>query len=378
LQQTPENALPKRDYYEVLEVHRNAGETEIKKAYRKLAMRYHPDRNPGDAEAELRFKELAEAYEVLSDATRRAHYDQFGHPEEGGQRAYSAQEFDFHAHVDDLFGEIFGDLFGQRRGRGPRPERGQDLRYELTVEFRDAIFGCTREIEIPVRRACEGCKGSGAKPGTSPASCSRCQGRGRMKYQQGFFTIERECTTCGGTGRVNLDPCVECQGRGTVERMRRLTIQVPPGVETGTRLRLTGEGEGGRHGGPSGDLYVVIAVREHPIFARQGSDVICEVPVSFVQAALGAEVEVPTLEGGARVQIPSGTQHGTVLTLKGRGGPKGRFASRGDQKIVIAVEIPRRLSNRQVEILQEFQSLEEEDAQPGIAGFWEKVKKLFG
>lgn len=370
--------MAKRDYYEVLGVHRNAGETEIKKAYRKLALQYHPDRNEGDKEAEARFKELAEAYEILSDPAKRTRYDQFGHAEESAFGSYTARDFEFQSHMDDLFGEIFGDIFGQRRHRGPRAQRGEDLRYQLTVEFQEAVFGCAKELEIPARRTCDACGGSGARPGTAPTACSRCQGRGRMRFQQGFFTIERECTSCDGTGRVNTDPCEECRGTGAVERTRRLSVQIPPGVETGTRLRISGEGEAGLHGGPPGDLYVVLTVKEHPIFARHGADVVCEIPVSFIQAALGDEIEVPTLEGNARVKIPAGTQHGTVLTLKGRGGPRGRLSARGDQKIVVAVEIPRRLTARQAELLREFQSLEEEGSQPGVAGFWEKVKKLFG
>ncbi|MBI5443347.1 MAG: molecular chaperone DnaJ [Deltaproteobacteria bacterium] len=369
--------MAKRDYYEILGVHRNAGETEIKKAYRKLALQYHPDRNQGDKDAEGRFKEVAEAYEVLSDPSKRTRYDQFGHAEEAGLNSYGGQGFDFQSHVDDLFGEIFGDIFGHRR-RGSRPERGEDLRYQLTIDFREGVFGCIKELEIPARRTCETCRGTGARPGTAPAACPRCEGRGRMRFQQGFFTIERECTHCGGSGRINTDPCEECRGAGTVERTRRLSVQVPPGVETGTRLRVMGEGEAGLHGGPSGDLFVVLTVKEHPIFTRHGADVVCEVPISFTQAILGAKIDVPTLEGNAPVQVPPGTQHGTVLTLKGRGGPKGRLTGRGDQKIVIAVEIPRRLSARQEELLREFQELEEEDAQPGVARFWEKVKKLFG
>lgn len=369
--------MPKRDYYEVLEVHRNATETEIKKAYRKLALRFHPDRNPGDGEAEARFKEIAEAYEILSEPAKRTRYDQFGHADETRMGSYTDQDFDFRSHVDDLFGEIFGDIFGQRRPRGPRPERGEDYRYNLTIDFRDAVFGCTREVEIPTRRVCEACGGSGARRGSTPSSCPDCQGRGRKRFQQGFFTIERECPRCAGAGRIIGDPCPECGGAGAVQQSRRLSIRVPPGVETGSRLRVAGEGAAGFHGGPPGDLYVVLSVREHPIFTREGADVVCEVPISFVAAALGGEIEVPTLDGSARIQLPAGTQPGEVLTLRGKGGPRGSRSGRADQKIVISVEVPRRLSPQQAELLRQFQALEEEGTHPGVAGFWEKVKKLF-
>lgn len=370
--------MPKRDYYEVLEVHRNASDSEIKKAYRRLALQCHPDRNPGDAGAEARFKELAAAYAVLSDGSKRARYDQFGDPEDRGEGMAGGGDFDFRSHVDDLFGEIFGDIFGQRRGRGPRPERGEDLRYNLTINFAEAVFGCETKIEIPVQRACETCRGTGAKAGSGQSTCPECKGHGRKRYQQGFFTLERECARCGATGRVIDVPCPTCRGSGQVEQARSLSLQIPPGVETGNRLRLTGEGQSGRNGGPAGDLYVVVAVRDHAIFTRHGADVVCEVPISMVQAALGAEIEVPTLEGVARLQVAPGTQHGTVLSLKGKGGPKGRLAGRGDQRVVVAVEVPRKLTGRQAELLREFQSLQQDGSEPGISGFWEKAKKLFG
>ncbi len=369
--------MPKRDCYEVLEVHRNATEAEIKKAYRKVALACHPDRHPGDAEAEARFKEAAEAYGILSDPAKRAHYDQFGHPAEGAG-GYGPQGFDFRSNVDDLFGEIFGDIFGQRRGRGPRPERGSDLRYNLSIAFEEAVFGCTREIEIPVRRACDACGGTGARRGTEPTACPDCRGHGRVRLQQGFFQLERDCGRCAGSGRVALDPCPDCRGQGAVRARRHLSVRVPPGVETGTRLRVTGEGEGGAHGGPPGDLYVVLAVTEHPIFVREGPDVLCTVPVSIGQAALGAEIEVPTLEGEtARAQVPPGTQHGTVLRLKGRGAPRGPGGRRGDLKIVVQVEVPTRLTARQAELLREFEALREEEPESAIGRFWDKVRGLF-
>jgi molecular chaperone DnaJ len=369
--------LAKRDYYEVLGVHRNGSEAEIKKAFRRLALKYHPDRNAGDKDAEARFKEIAEAYEVLSDPAKRARYDQVGHSGEGGFGSYSADGFDFRSHVDDLFSEIFGDVFGHRRPRQPRPETGSDLRYNLTLDFKDAAFGCSRKIEIPVRRSCDACGGSGARKGTTPASCPECHGHGRVRYQQGFFSIERECSRCRGEGRVALDPCPECRGRGVVQKKRRLTVNVPPGVETGSRLRLAGEGEVGSHGGPPGDLYVVLIVRDHPLFRREGSDIVCEVPVSFAQAALGAKIEVPTLDGVSQVRISPGTQQGATLTLKGKGVPRGSGAARGAQKIVIQVEVPTRLTPRQVELLREFESLEEEAGQSAVSQFWKKVRSLF-
>jgi len=370
--------LAKRDYYEVLDVHRNASDAEIKRAYRRLALQCHPDRNPGDAEAEVRFKEVAEAYEVLSDPSRRAQYDQFGHAGEAGARHFGGGDFDFRSHVDDLFSEIFGDIFGQRRPRGPRPTRGADLRYNLNVEFGDAAFGCTREVEIPVRRACEACGGSGARRGTAPSTCAECQGQGRMRFQQGFFSVERECPRCGGDGRVALDPCPECRGRGVTPQTRKLSIRIPPGVETGTRLRVAGEGEAGTHGGPPGDLYVVLTVRPHPLFQRHGQDLVCEVPVTMTQAALGAEVEVPTLEGPARVKVPAGTQHGEELTLKSKGIPRGDRGRRGDLRLVIQVEVPKRLTARQAELLREFETLREEEKESATGKFWDAMRKIFG
>lgn len=369
--------MAKRDYYEVLGVHRNASDVEIKKAYRKLALECHPDRNPGDAAAEARFKEGAEAYEVLSDPAKRAQYDQFGHAGERGFANYSTGDFDFRSHVDDLFGEIFGDIFGHRRPRGPRAERGADLRYNLTVDFEEGVFGCTRDIEIPVLRACETCGGSGARPGTSPVACPECEGQGRVRFQQGFFTVERECPRCQGQGRVAADPCPTCNGRAQLRQKRRLKIRIPPGSETGTRLRVTGEGEAGGHGGPPGDLYVVLTVKEHPLFVRHGLDLVCEVPISFPQAALGAEIDVPTLEGTVRVQVPRGAQHGSVLSLRGKGVPRGTTIRRGDQKIVLQVEIPKRLTARQEELLREFDSLQEQAEESMVGRFWEKVRKIF-
>ncbi|MFU8855378.1 MAG: molecular chaperone DnaJ [Deferrisomatales bacterium] len=366
------------DYYQILGVHRNASDAEIKKAFRQLALRWHPDRNPGNTEAEARFKEAAEAYEVLSDPARRTEYDRFGRVGQGGPREHTDRGFGFHTNVDDLFSEIFGDIFGQRRPRGPRPERGADLRYNLTMDFAEGVFGCTKELEIPLRRPCPECGGSGARRGTSPAPCPDCHGQGRVRYQQGFFSVERECHRCGGEGRVALDPCPECGGRGLVQQRRRLNVRVPPGVETGSRLRVAGEGEAGTHGGPPGDLYVVLTVRPHPLFSRHGQHLVCEVPVSMGQAALGAEIEVPTLEGPARVRVPAGTQHGEVLSLKGKGVPRGEKGRRGELKLVIQVEVPRSLTPRQEELLREFEALRVEEGGSAVSRFLEAVRKFFG
>lgn len=349
--------MAKRDYYDVLEIDRGAGEAEIKRAYRKLALRWHPDRNPSGADAEARFKEVAEAYEVLSDPARRAEYDRFGHA--GGLRGRSAgaADFDLRTHVDDLFSEIFGEVFGHRRPRSPRPERGQDLRYNLTIEFQEAVFGCSREIEIPVLHDCGECRGSGARRGTVPAACPECHGQGRVRFQQGFFSVERECPRCRGGGRVAAEPCPACGGRGVSAQRRRLSIAVPAGCDEGTRLRVAGEGERGSHGGPPGDLYVVLSVRPHPVLRRQGEDLVCEVSLSLAEAVLGTELEVPTLEGARTVRVPPGSPAGSVLTLEGHGVPAGPGGRRGDLKVAVQVEIPAKVTARQAKLLREFERL---------------------
>ncbi len=368
--------MAKRDCYEVLGVHRNASDAEIKKAFRRLALECHPDRHPDDPRAEARFKELAEAYEVLSDPARRADYDQFGH-RENGPTGFGAGGADFGSPVDDLFQEIFGDIFGHRRRRGPRAERGADLRYNLTLEFEEAVFGCNRDLELPAQRPCTQCGGSGARPGTEPVSCPDCHGHGRVRFQQGFFAVERTCTRCRGTGRVARDACPGCRGTGSVRTRQQLEIRIPAGVETGSRLRIAGQGEAGANGGPAGDLYVVITVKDHEVFRRRGHDLVCDIPISFGQAVLGAEIEVPTLDGSARLRVPPGTQHGTVLTLKGKGIPRdGR--RRGDQQVVIQIDVPTRVSPRQRELLEEFERLREEDGDTALGRLWEKIRTRFG
>lgn len=368
----------KRDYYEVLGVNRNASEIEIKKAYRRLALQCHPDKNPEDKQAEERFKELSEAYAVLSDPQKRATYDQFGHAGmEGG--GFSTGGFGFGGgSFEDVFGDLFGDLFGglgARRGRG---RRGDDLRYNLTISFEEAAFGLETKIQIPRHVVCEECNGNGAKRGTTPRTCPTCQGAGQVRYQQGFFSLSRPCPDCGGEGRIIDQPCPACRGAGRVRRKRTISLKIPAGVETGNRLKLSGEGDLGTGGGPPGDLYVVISVKEHPIFQREGPNIICEVPISFVQAALGCELEVPTLKGKVKIKVPVGTQSGKVMKLSGQGFPSLQGYGRGDQLVVLRVETPTRLTPRQKELLEEFAQEGEEDVHPMGKGFFDKVKELFG
>jgi molecular chaperone DnaJ len=368
----------KRDYYETLGVSRDAGADELKKAYRKLAMKYHPDRNPGDKSAEERFKDASEAYQVLGDPERRAQYDRFGHAafEQGG----GFGGFDFSAAgFEDIFSDIFGDFFGTSRGRGrTRSQRGEDLRYDLEIRFEDAVFGTERVINVPRLMGCEACSGKGTKGGAARATCNACRGTGQLRFQQGFFTIAKTCGQCGGQGTVIKDPCRSCGGSGVTQKTQSLNIKIPPGVDAGSRLKLRGEGEAGRNGGPSGDLYVVIEVEQHPLFARQGNDILCEVPISFPQAALGAEIEVPTIEGKVKTKVAAGTQSGTLQRLRGKGVPDLRGSGRGDQLVRLVVETPRKLTARQRELLEEFARSSGEEVNPLSKGFLDKVKEMFG
>ena len=358
----------RRDYYEVLGVSREATQDDIKKAYRRLAHQYHPDKNPGDKEAEERFKEIGEAYEILSNPEKRGAYNRFG---PGGPRGGV-----------EGFGSVFDDLFEGFFGGGARTRsaayRGADLRYNLEIAFEEAVEGGQREIAIPRPETCATCKGTGAKPGTRPTTCRACRGSGQVRYSQGFLTISQPCGRCGGEGSVLESPCGTCRGQGQVRAERTVSVKIPPGVETGTRLKITGEGEAGIRGGPSGDLYVVLTVLEHPLFARQGDDLICEIPISFIQAALGAEVEIPTLSGRARIKIPSGTQSGTEFRIRGKGVPNVRGYGRGDLVVRVLVEVPTRLTAKQRELLEEYARLEDGEGHPMANHFWEKVKGLFG
>jgi molecular chaperone DnaJ len=367
----------KRDYYEVLGVERSATDDELKKAYRKLALKYHPDKNPGDRVAEERFKEIGEAYQVLCDPERRTAYDRYGHAafEQGGFGG-----FDFSAGFEDILGDLFGDFFGTGRGRGSRTRarRGQDLQYELGISFEEAARGCEKTLSIPRLVPCATCSGSGAQPGTRATTCQQCRGSGQIRFQQGFFAIAKTCGTCNGQGTVIASPCSDCRGSGTLRRTHTLNVRIPAGVDTGSRLKLRGEGETGGNGGPAGDLYVLLRVAEHPIFARDGVNVVCDVPVSIAQAALGAEIDIPTLDGARKLKVPAGTQSGHLFRLRGLGVPDLNGYGRGDQVVRLAVETPRKLSARQRELLEEFARISGEEVHPMAKSFLEKVKALLG
>jgi len=369
--------VAKRDYYEVLGVERTAGVEEIKKAYRKIALKCHPDRNPGDKHAEERFKEASEAYQILCDAERRAQYDRFGHaafehgPGFGG--------FDFSAAgFEDIFGDIFGDFFGSpRRGRS-RSRRGEDLRYDLQISFEEAVFGAEKTIRIPRPTTCGDCRGTGSKNGAPRETCTACRGSGQLRYQQGLFSIAKACGQCQGQGTVLRDPCRTCGGAGAVRSQHTLSVRIPAGVDTGSRLKLRGEGEAGANGGGTGDLYVVLHVSEHPLFTRDGNDIICNVPIGFTHAALGAEIDVPTPHGKVKMKIPAGTQSGNVFRLKGKGVPDVRGYGHGDALVRVVVETPKKLSAKQRELLEEFARLSGEEVHPLSKGFFDKVKEMFG
>jgi molecular chaperone DnaJ len=369
----------KRDYYEVLGVSRGADENELKTAYRRLALQYHPDRNPDDAEAEEMFKEASEAYAVLSDVEKRRAYDRFGFEGVGtGGMPGGFPDFGDLGNFTDLFNDLFGDLFGGRAGRRRgRGQRGADLRYNLEIELGDVLAGYESQIKIPKTRSCDTCGGNGARAGTQPERCGRCGGTGQVVLQQGFFRISRPCDACGGAGEIVRERCRDCRGSGRSEGMYTINIRVPPGVEEGMRLRVPGEGEAGIAGGPSGDLYVVISVKSHELFERQGADLHCEVPVAFTQAALGAEIEVPTLDGKVKLKIPEGTQSGKLMRLRGKGLPTVRSATRGDQLVHIFVEVPTRLSSSQRELLEKFADEMGTDTSPVTRSFVAKLRELF-
>ncbi|MBI5495699.1 MAG: molecular chaperone DnaJ [Deltaproteobacteria bacterium] len=379
----------KRDYYEILGVAKDADEKTLKSAYRKLALKLHPDKNPGNKEAEEQFKEASEAYAVLSDPDKRAAFDRYGHAGLGGGGGGDPfAGFGFGAggpSIQDIFGDLFGEFFGgaggRRRGGG---ERGSDLRYNLEITFEQAAFGMEEELTIPRMGACETCSGSGAKPGTRPRPCQACGGMGEIRVTQGFFAISRTCPTCHGAGVIVENPCTNCTGTGRVEQKRKLKVKVPGGVSDGTKLRMVGEGESGARGGPPGDLYVVLRVKDHPFFTREDYDVICEVPISFPQAALGANLEVPTLDGKVNLKIPEGTQTGRVFRLRGKGIPQLKRRQdeptvRGDQLVRVVVETPTDLTEEQRQLLQRFAEVSGQAVNhPRTKGFFDKVKELFG
>jgi molecular chaperone DnaJ len=368
--------VDKRDYYDVLGVSRDADPSAIKTAYRKLAHQHHPDKNPGDRASEDRFKEASEAYEVLSDPDKRARYDRYGHP--NGSSGPGDFPFGGGATINDIFGDLFGEMFGQQRRARPRA-RGADLRYHLEISFEEAAFGTTARIVIPRPRTCSTCKGSGARPGTSARTCPTCGGTGEVRLTQGFFSIARTCHHCNGAGRVVMDRCTDCGGQGAVREQATVEVKVPPGVDTGTRLKLAGEGEPapGQGGGP-GDLYVVVQVREHALFTREDTEILCEMPISFAQAALGGQVDVPTLDGPVKLKIPAGTQSGKVFRLKGKGVPSLSGQGRGDQHVRVTVETPTHLGKEQRDLLERFAEISGEDTHPQSKSFWRKVSDLLG
>lgn len=369
--------MAKRCFYEVLSVERTASDADIKAAFRKQAMQCHPDRNPGDTTAEHKFKEINEAYEILKDADKRAAYDRYGHAAfehgSGGGPGFGA---DFATTFSDIFDDLFG-MGGGRRGRGSGRERGADLRYNMEVSLQDCYAGKTAQIRIPTSVTCEACSGSGAKPGTKPKACPTCGGQGKVRHAQGFFTLERTCPNCHGRGQVIESPCTQCAGSGRVTRERALSVNIPPGVEDGTRIRLAGEGEAGVRGGPSGDLYIFLSLGSHPFFQRDGADLHCRVPISMVVAAIGGEFEVPTIDGGkTRVKVPEGTQSGRRFRLHGKGMPVLRAKQTGDMYVQVVVETPQNLTKKQRDLLSEFDRLSSKETQPESSGFFTKVREF--
>ncbi|MGA8600283.1 MAG: molecular chaperone DnaJ [Beijerinckiaceae bacterium] len=374
--------MAKRDFYETLGVSRGASDVELKSAFRKAAMQCHPDRNPGDKASEIRFKEVNEAYQILSDAQKRAAYDRFGHAAfdgggGGGAGGFGGMGEGFASSMADIFDDLFGDVMG-RRGRSSGRERGSDLRYNMEITLEEAYSGKTASLKVPTSVTCEACSGTGAKPGSKPKTCSTCNGHGRVRAQQGFFAIERTCPTCHGRGEIIDNPCSTCSGAGRVSRERTLSVNIPAGVEDGTRIRLAGEGEAGMRGGPPGDLYIFLAIKPHPFFQRDGADLYCRVPISMVQAALGGELGVHTLDGGeSKVKIPEGTQSGRQFKIRGKGMPVLRARDFGDLYIQANVETPQNLTRRQRELLQEFEAESSTRTQPEASGFIARMKEFF-
>ena len=374
------NPVSKRDYYEVLGVGREAGEADIKSSYRKLALKYHPDRNPDDPSAEEKFKEASEAYSVLSDPQKRAAYDRYGHAglqSMGSGGGFNPDAFaDFSDIIGDFFG--FGDLFGGGGRRRNRAQRGEDVRYDLEISFEEAAFGLSAEIQVPRMEACDRCKATGAEPGSGSTTCPTCGGRGEVLYQQSFLSIRRTCSACGGTGQIIRNPCTQCRGRGFKQAHRKLKVNIPPGVDDGTRLRLGSEGQPGTNGGPNGDLYVFLKVRPHQFFERHENDLHCTNPVNIVQAALGCEIEVPTLEQNPqKLKVPEGTQSGAQFRLRHKGVPVLNSAARGDLVVHIDVKIPQKLTRDQRKLLEQLRETLPVDNAPAEKGLFEKVRDYF-
>ena len=372
--------MAKRDYYDVLGLKRGCGDQEIKTAFRKLAKEYHPDCNPGDAEAEMRFKEVNEAYDALKDPQKRAAYDRFGHAAFEGNGVGGGHGFgaDFSASMSEIFDDLFGEFMGGRRRHRSGRERGADLSYNMEITLTDAFTGKVAQIRVPTSVTCETCVGSGAEPGSSPMACPSCNGFGKIRASQGFFTIERTCPNCHGRGEIIQRPCHDCTGSGRVTRERTLSVNIPAGVEDGTRIRLAGEGEAGLRGGPPGDLYIFLSVGPDEIFQRDGSDLFCKVPITITTAALGGQVEVPTIDGGrARVRVPEGTETGKQFRLKGKGMPILRSTLTGDLYVQVEIETPQNLTRKQKELLKEFEKVSTESTNPGLSGFLARVKDFW-
>jgi molecular chaperone DnaJ len=365
----------------VLGVQRGATEQEIKSAYRKLALQFHPDRNPNNPDAEEKFKEASEAYAILADSEKRGMYDRFGHAGLGGAGGGAGFDATVFQDFSDIFGEFFGfgDLFGGGRGgRRTRAQRGADLREDITIEFEEAVFGAEKKISYRKHETCDSCGGSGSAHGKAPTTCRSCGGRGQVRYQQGFFSIARTCPSCQGTGSVVSDPCTKCKGEGRIVQQKTIDAKIPAGVEDGTRIRFSNVGEAGTHGGPPGDLYVVLHVKEHSFFERHGNDLYCMVPISFTQAALGTEIQVPTLEGDHTLKIPEGTQSGTSFKLRGKGVPVLNGHGKGDLFIEVRLQTPTKLTKRQRELLQELQGLTQIENKPERHSLLSKMKDMFG
>jgi molecular chaperone DnaJ len=376
---SPKTTVSKADYYEVLGVGRDASDQELKSAYRKQAMKYHPDRNPGDHAAEEKFKQASEAYQVLSDADKRAAYDRYGHAGLGGQ-GFGAGPFAGGVDIGDIFGDLFGEMFsmgGAGGQRASRHQRGDDLRFDLTINFEDAFFGTETEVKLRRLEACPTCKGSGSASGRGPNLCSNCQGRGQLRYQQGFFSVARTCSACGGTGAVISDPCQTCRGETRAPVEVKMKVRVPPGVEDGTRIRYAGEGDTGRGGGPKGDLYIVLQVRAHDFFERNGYDLQCVIPISFPQATLGAEFEIPGIDGPVEIKVPEGTQSGREIRVRGRGVPYLNDRGSGDLIVKVVVQIPRKLSRAQKDLVAKLAETMSVENKPTAPSLIEKMKDLF-